>query len=214
MVRIDPELVQWSRRAEDRAGTPLLVALHGVGSNEHDLASLAPHLPSSWTVASPRAPLPYGPGFSWYPLAQPGSPDPTHVDTAVEALLAWVDEVAVDHDRVALLGFSQGASIALQSLRHRPDGFAFAVALSGFVPPAIGADGIDDRDRAVAAVRPRVFVGHGDRDPVIPPSATARTSVWAAEHTDVTDLEYPGLAHGIAQQELADVVAFIEATTR
>lgn len=212
MVRIDPDLVQWSHDPEDRAGTPLLVALHGVGSNEHDLASLAPHLPRSWTVASPRAPLPHGPGFSWYPLAQPGSPDPEHVDTAVEALLAWVDGVAVDHGPVALLGFSQGASMALQTLRHRPDGFAFAVALSGFVAPAAGADGTDPRDRALATVRPRVFLGHGDRDPVIPPSATARTSVWAADHTDVEEHEYAGLAHGVAQQELTDVVAFIEAT--
>jgi phospholipase/carboxylesterase len=204
---VDAALVQWTRPAAERVGTPLVVALHGVGSHEHDLLGLAPSLPPAWTLAALRAPDPWGRGFSWYPLSMPGSPDPAAVDASAAAVLAWVDSVAADPPRIGLLGFSQGGSMALQLLRARPEAFAFAVSLSGFVAP-----GLDDaRDERVAAVRPRVFLGHGDADTVIPAEATARTSAWAAAHTAVTDRTYPGLPHAVSAAELADVAAFIGA---
>ncbi|WIB26336.1 alpha/beta hydrolase-fold protein [Curtobacterium sp. MCSS17_015] len=202
---VDADVVQWTRSAADRVGTPLLVALHGVGSHEHDLLGLAPALPATWTVAALRAPDPWGPGFSWYPLEAPGSADPAAVEASAAAVLDWIDAVAADHPRIGLLGFSQGGSMALQLLRARPEAFAFAVSLSGFVVPGVD-DGRDDR---LAAVRPRVFLGHGDADTVVPAEATARTSVWAAAHTRVTDRSYPGLPHAVAAAELADVAAFI-----
>lgn len=205
---IDAELVQWTRPPSERAGTPLLVALHGVGSNERDLLGLAPALPPEWTLASLRAPMPWGQGYSWYPLGTPGSPALEPVDAAVAGVLDWIDSVAADHPLIGLLGFSQGGSMALQLLRARPGGFAFAVSLSGFVVPGV----TDSRDEAVAAVRPRAFLGHGDLDPVIPAGATARTRAWAAAHTDVTDREYSGLPHAVSAAELADVAAFIAAS--
>ena len=205
---IDAELVQWTRPSSERAGTPLLVAMHGVGSNERDLLGLAPALPAAWTMASLRAPMPWGQGHSWYPLGTPGSPALEPVDAVVADVLAWIDSVAADHPRIGLLGFSQGGSMALQLLRARPTGFAFAVSLSGFVVPGV----TDARDEAVAAVRPRVFLGHGDLDPVIPAEATARTQAWAAANTDVTDREYAGLPHAVSAAELADVTAFIAAS--
>lgn len=203
---IDADLVQWTRPAEERAGTPLLVTMHGVGSNERDLLGLAPALPAAWTMASLRAPMPWGQGFSWYPLGTPGSPALEPVDAAVAEVLAWVDSVAADHPRIGLLGFSQGGSMALQLLRVRPAAFAFAVSLSGFVVPGV----TDARDEAVAAVRPRVFLGHGDLDPVIPAEATARTQAWAAANTTVTDRTYEGLPHAVSAAELSDVAAFID----
>jgi phospholipase/carboxylesterase len=111
----------------------------------------------------------------------------------------------VAHPRIGLLGFSQGGSMALQLLRARPAAFAFAVSLSGFVVPGV----TDSRDDAVAAVHPRVFLGHGDLDPVIPGEATARTQAWAAANTSVTDRVYEGLPHAVSAAELADVAAFI-----
>lgn len=207
---IDRDAVQWTRDPSERVGTPLLVALHGVGSNERDLLGLAPALPPSWTVASLRAPMPFGQGWSWYPLGTPGSPAPGPVDESAAEVLAWIDSVAAEHPRIGLLGFSQGGSMALQLLRARPTAFAFAVSLSGFVVP--GEPGVTDpRDEAVAAVRPRVFLGHGDLDPVIPGEATARTQAWAAANTAVTDRTYAGLPHAVSAAELADVAAFIGA---
>ena len=186
---------------------PLLLLLHGYGSNEQDLPTLVPHLPRGFAHAAVRAPITMAPGsFAWVPIAVPGRPDPAVVADSTRALLAWLDE-HVSPDRVVVpLGFSQGGLMVTQLLRARPDRFAAALVLSGFVldQPAAG-------DEALSAGRVPVFFGHGDADPIIPADATQRASAWLAEHVDVTDRTYPGLAHGISADELADVHAFVTA---
>ncbi len=217
MVQIDPSLVQWSAVEAERDGRPLLVLLHGVGSHEGDLIGLAPYLPQHFVAASLRAPLPHGDGFSWYPLSTPGAPDPGAVDDAAEAVLAWLDSLASDHPSVSLLGFSQGGSLSLQLVRHAPERFAFAAVLAGFVVPAAGDDATLERaaarDDAVTAVRPSVFYGRGDVDQIIPADAVERTSAWLEAHADAEQTVYPGLAHGISQEELDDLNAFIGRVT-
>ncbi|GAA4266289.1 alpha/beta hydrolase [Frondihabitans peucedani] len=205
MVTIDTSAVRWSAPEGERAGRPLVILLHGVGSHERDLEGLVPYLSSAFVYASLRAPLPYGDGFSWYPLSSPGSPQYAPVDDAADAVLALVDALGDAHPSVGLLGFSQGGSLSLQLLRRRPGFFDFAVVLAGFVVPGAPAE----VDAALAASRPAVFYGRGDVDQVIPLDAVDRTSAWLAEHADVEESVYPGLAHGISQEELDDVNAFL-----
>uniref|UniRef100_UPI003F7437F0 hypothetical protein n=1 Tax=Enterococcus faecium TaxID=1352 RepID=UPI003F7437F0 len=54
---IDDDAVLWSAAPAERAGRPLLVLLHGYGSNERDLFGLVPHLPAEFVFAALRAPL-------------------------------------------------------------------------------------------------------------------------------------------------------------
>ena len=194
---------QTVRGGDDNA--PLVLLLHGYGSNEQDLPSLMPHLPHGLAHAAVRAPITMAPGaHAWVPIAVPGRPDPAVVADSTQALLTWLDE-HVAADRVVVpLGFSQGGLMVTQLLRARPDRFAAALVLSGFVldQPAAG-------DEALAASRVPVFFGHGDADPIIPADATQRASAWLADHADVTERTYTGLAHGISGDELVDVHAFV-----
>lgn len=212
-LAVDPAAARWAATpGAGRPGpdAPLLVLLHGYGSDEGDLLGLAPHLPGGLALAAPRGPLLGGPGFAWAPLATPGRPEPARVRAAAEALLAWLDGDSRVGDRpVALLGFSQGGLMATQLVRARPDRFAAAVVLSGF---ALDAD--EPGDAALAARDPRVpvLLGHGDADPVIPRDATTRTAAWLASHAALEHREYPGLAHGIDARVLADVAAFLSRT--
>lgn len=207
MVEIEPSVARWSHEPGDRAGRPLLVLLHGVGSHEGDLAGLAPYLPQDYALVSLRAPLPHGGGFSWYPLDVPGRPDVVGVDDAAAAVLRFVDGLGDDHTSVGLVGFSQGGSLALQLLRHAPERFSSAVVLAGFV-----AGDEHEGDAEIAAVRPAVFYGRGDVDTVIPVDAVERTERWLAGHADAEVAVYPGLAHGISAEELDAVNAFLART--
>jgi len=209
MLAIDATTARWSHDEGDRAGRPLIVLLHGVGSHEGDLIGLAPYLPQDYLLVSLRAPLAHGDGFSWYPLDTPGDPDVAGVDEAARAVLHWLDELGDAHPSVSLLGFSQGGSLSLQLLRHAPDRFRFAAVLAGFV----ASDADRGHDEAVAAVRPSVFYGRGDVDQVIPAAAVQRTEQWLAAHADAEIAVYPGLAHGISQEELDDLNAFIGRAT-
>lgn len=206
-IAIDDGAVLWSAPAAERAGRPLLLLLHGYGSDERDLFGLVPFLPDSYVFAAVRAPLspPFpAPGWSWYPIEGLDGRSSGAVTDAAEALIAWV-EAATDAETIGILGFSQGAAVALQALRLRPERFAFAVNLAGYVDPSpLPADA------RLAERRPPVFWGRGARDEVIPPAAVAHTVQWLPEHVELSGRVYTGLTHSVSQEELDDVRVFLQ----
>lgn len=206
-VPLDPAFVLWSAEPADRVGRPLLVLLHGYGADERDLFGLVPHLPPEFVVAAPRAPLapPWpAPGHSWYPIEGLDGRDPSHVTAAAAGLVEWLDAVA-PASVVGLLGFSQGAAIALQAMRLAPARFAFAVNLSGYATP-----GDLPRDQELAELSPPVYWGRGTHDDVIPPFLVEHTVEWLPRHADLSGRVYPGLTHSVSEEELADVRVFLD----
>lgn len=204
---LDSDAALWSVAAAERRERPLLLLLHGYGADERDLFGLTAYLPPEYVVASVRAPLtpPFpAPGYSWYPIEGLDGRDPVHVTDAASLVLDWLDVAAPDAV-VGLLGFSQGAAVALQALRLRPDRFAFAVNLSGYVTPGSLPD-----DAALAERRPPVFWGRGTRDDVIPPFLVEHTISWLPEHVELSGRVYPGLTHSVSENELDDVRVFLE----
>lgn len=203
-MHLDPSAILWSAPERDRAGRPLLVLLHGYASHEGDLFALSPRLPLRPVVASVRAPIAENGGWAWFSREEspPGDPPSRRVDAAADAVIEWLD--TLEYTSVALLGFSQGAAVALQLIRHAPRRFTATVALSGFV-----ASGVHPGDRELAEVRPAVFWGRGTADRVIPDDAVERTTEWLPGHADVTTRIYEGLGHSISQQELSDLAAFL-----
>ncbi|MET0861204.1 MAG: alpha/beta fold hydrolase [Microbacterium sp.] len=204
---LDPAAALWSAELAERTGRPLLVLLHGYGADERDLFGLVPFLPPEFVVTAVRAPLspPFpAPGYSWYPIEGLDGRNPASVTDAATALIAWLDEHAPDAP-TGLLGFSQGAAVALQALRLEPRRFAFAVNLSGYATP-----GALPRDPELAQVRPPVFWGRGARDDVIPDFLVEHTTQWLPEHAELSGRVYQGLTHSVSEAELEDVRVFLQ----
>lgn len=205
---IDPTLTLWSAPPEERTGRPLLVLLHGYGADERDLFGLVPYLPAEPVVAAVAAPLPPpfpAPGRSWYPIEGLHGRSPEGVTAAAASLLAWIDGLPERPASIGLLGFSQGAAVALQAMRLEPERFAFVVALSGYA-----AGGAMPRDAELRELRPPVFWGRGSNDDVIPAEAIDWTNQWLPDHSELSGRIYPGLTHSISEQELADIRRFLE----
>ena len=55
-----------------------------------------------------------------------------------------------------------------------------------------------------------MFWGRGTHDDVIPPFLVEHTTQWLPEHADLSGRVYPGLTHSVSEQELADVVTFLD----
>ncbi|MCK2024542.1 alpha/beta fold hydrolase [Microbacterium sp. kSW2-24] len=204
-LTIDDAATRWV--PGDRTGKPLLVLLHGYGADEHDLIGLAPYLPADIAVASVAAPLapPFPmPGRSWYPIEGLNGRRPEDVTVAARAFLRWLDAVATDASSVALLGFSQGAAVALQTLRLAPERLGAVVALSGYATP-----GDLPGDEALRDLRPSVFWGRGSADDVIPEALITHTSLWLPDHSTLSGRVYTGLTHSISEEELGDVHQFL-----
>jgi phospholipase/carboxylesterase len=199
-------VVLWSHEEEERTGKPLLVLLHGYGSNEADLFSLAGMLPQEFVVAALRAPIPMGPGFTWFPLTASIDYSLDAVKLASDYALAWLDTVKQDHPSVTLLGFSMGMAMATSMLRQRPADFAAVVGLSGFAVDA-GADA-SFRDADLDGTVP-FFWGRDQQDPVITQDKVEFTMGWVRKHVDLTKVLYTGMWHSINQQEVGHVGEFL-----
>lgn len=205
---LDPSAVVWSIpaqfRAQALASRPLLVMMHGRGSNEHDLVSIADWLPPQFVVASVRAPLQLATGsYSWFPAGEPGEPCLAAADAAVAALLNWLDSLAPT-EAVCLLGFSQGGAMTLHAFRHAPERFLAGVNLAGFVIP-----GHAPADTGLTQLRPPIFWGSDPADPIIPADAIARTAEWLPAHSEPTVRHYDSIGHSISRQQIADVSDFL-----
>lgn len=205
------ERVASPRQAADLK--PLVVLLHGIGADEHDLFGLAPALDARCTVVSLRAPRAYGPGFSWFDIDfRPGGQIIPNLDQAratVKDLVAWLETAPsryhTDPQRTFLLGFSQGAMMSLGVLHARPDLLAGVIALSGRFP----GDAFSEAATTARAVP--VFVAHGTLDDVLP-IANGRQirDALSAKVADLTYREYP-VGHGIAPAEMADIAVWLAA---
>src|SRR5215211_5140970 len=96
---------------------PTILALHGRGSNEHDLIGLASYLPKDFLWVSPRGTFPLGPdSYEWFQITQVGKPDPARLANALATVDRFIDEIfaayPVDKNRLYLLGFSQGSIVS------------------------------------------------------------------------------------------------------
>ena len=122
---------------------PLLILLHGVGSNERDLFGLAEELDPRFLVVSVRSPLSFDfGGYGWYPVRftpQGAVGDTALVEAGRQKLIAFIEEAVTAYDadpaQVYLLGFSQGAIMGLFVTLTRPDLVAGMVAMSGRTTP-------------------------------------------------------------------------------
>jgi len=146
---------------------PLVVAMHGIGSNENDLVPAFRTLAEQAVLVFPRSPLDHPSGHAWYRLIRIGVPDPHSFAQAIEMLGAWIDALRAmpgNADRPLILsGFSQGAIMALSYALLHPAQVAGVMAFSGYIPQLVldtvpaGGDG-----------KPRVFLTHGRRDQLFP----------------------------------------------
>lgn len=187
-------------------GTPVVLLLHGFGSDAGDLAGAADVLVPGAAWVALRAPIRVpGSGYAWFPIVTPGDPAPEPVAEATEAIWAWVDAELPSGTAVIPVGFSQGGLMASELLRTRPQRVPAAVVLGGFVQRTERVGDVE-----LAQTRPPVFWGRGADDTVIAPAAIGRSERWFPAHTTLDARIYAGLGHGINADEAADVSAFVQ----
>lgn len=193
-----------STRPLDAAGTPVVLLLHGLGSHEEDLFSLTSYLPEAFTYVSLRGVLGCGPGYAWLD-APPVDPEkPELLDASADAVRTWVSEHCAGRVR-GVLGFSQGAMLALQLLRQDPASLDFVVQLSGAPFPGP----VEPGDSELAARPVPAFWGHGGQDPLFTPALEDQVAAWMRAHTQLTEVRSPALGHGIDERVLAGITAFL-----
>ena len=199
------EVAAWSRPEATRSGTPLVIALHGRGSDESSMIQLADDLPNDMTLVAPRGPVPLEEGHTWFVNEGIGRPVESSIKETAQAILDWLDELPVQHSQIFLLGFSGGTAMAGALLMTDPSRFSGAVLLSGTLPWEVNLDARDGR----LANMP-VLWSIDPADEVIPTELAQRSLVWLTERSgaQVTVTEHPG-GHAIYPTQVEEVMTFL-----
>ena len=158
---------------EDKS--PLIILLHGYGSNEKDLFSFKEFLPSEATIVSFRAPLELFQGmYAWYQIYFENNVKSFDEKSALFSKNLIVDKIKeittrynCDNKRVTLIGFSQGAILGFPVALMNNNLIKNLVALSGYVEEKI----IDFRSISF----PNIYISHGINDDVIPHLESKKT---------------------------------------
>jgi len=210
MTAHDPQLslfyrLRRARQATQTGRSPLLILLHGYGSNEDDLMGLSAYLDPRFTLLSPRAPQALGMGaYAWFPIAWNAQGLHVQPDDVLAAVPPAADFVAqaitacgADPERTMLLGFSQGATVSAGILLHRPDLAAGAVLMSGFTPGELARPDLQLTGK-------RLLITHGLLDDVVPVEWGRTTrDLFESLGAAVTYREY-SMGHQISDVSLED----------
>lgn len=203
-------LVKHPKTENDK--TPLIILLHGVGSNETDLFSFANQLPDNYLIISARAPHTIGQAsYAWYQVDfSTGKPvyNTQQSESSRKIILKFIEELKTtyqfDHQKIYLVGFSQGAIMS------------YAVGLSN--PCIIKGIGVMS-GRLLEDTKPlikkdhlkslSVFISHGTEDPVLGIHYAREANTYLKE-LNVTPVfkEYKD-GHTINQLMLKDLIDWL-----
>ncbi len=190
---------------------PLLLLLHGYGSNEADLFSFTAYIPDSFHVVSLQAPLKMTEeSYAWFPIHFADSMErwtsPEEVGKATkyvkDFLVFYASKHAFDTKRIYLMGFSQGAMLSYNVglSTNNTKGIA---ALSGYIDPKV----VEVTNKSIASI----YVSHGTADMVVP-------FTWAEQSVEVLkkygfspEFHSYSQGHGINQDNLTTIIQWLQA---
>lgn len=191
-----------------------VVMLHGRGSSADDILSLARYLRTEGVAFL----APQAQANTWYPhrFIVPRANNEPWLSSAlnrVGGVLKTVSESSIPPEKTLLLGFSQGACLAVEYAALNPQRYGGVAVLSGGL---IGEEGVPlphaDHQPADALAGTPVFMGCSDVDFHIPVERVHESAqVLARMGAQVDKRIYHGMGHTINEDEIMAVQALISA---
>jgi predicted esterase len=185
-----------------------VILLHGRGASAEDILALA----EEFGIDDAVYVAPQAAGHSWYPhsFLAPIQKNEPGISSALRLLSGLVNDLAhqgISSERVALVGFSQGACLALEFAARHARPYAAVVGLSGGL---IGPPGTP-RDYAESLLGTDVFLGCSDVDPHIPLDRVRESAeVFRRLEATVDERIYPQMGHTVNRDELEAVIALLK----
>jgi phospholipase/carboxylesterase len=194
---------------------PLLLLLHGYGSNEEDLFSFASEMPEEYYVISARAPydLQFG-SYAWYAINfdadQNKFSDHSQAILSRDLVVKFIEELKsnfpIDSANITLIGFSQGSILSYSIALSYPNIVQRVGALSGYLNLDITVDNYQNNDFSSL----KIFSSHGTVDQVIPVEWARKTDpILKNLGINSTYKEYP-IGHGVSPKNFFDLKDWLQ----
>lgn len=180
----------------------VLIMIHGRGSDAHDILGIASHLNvSEYALLAPEAT-----NNSWYPysfMAKPEQNEPW-LTSALDLLKGMIDEVTkhgISPENIYLLGFSQGACLALEFVTRHAEKFGGVVAFTG----GLIGDKIYSENYSGNFNGTPIFIGTGNPDSHVPIERVDESfNILKMMNAKVHLQVYVGRPHIISKDELEE----------
>jgi phospholipase/carboxylesterase len=188
-----------------------VVLIHGRGATADGMLGLA----EAFAVPGIAYVAPQAPGMTWYPRSflaplEQNEPQLSQALATVDAVVGDLVAQGLPQEKIVLLGFSQGACLALEYSARHARRWGGVAALSGGL---IGPDGTP-RDYGGTLAGTPVFLGCSDIDAHIPLERVhASAEVLSKLGGDVTERIYPGAGHTVVEDEVQHVQRLLRALT-
>ena len=192
---------------------PVVILLHGVGSNEQDLFSFANQLPDNFLVVSARGPYAIGPdSYAWYqvdfstgkPVYNVGQAEKSR-NVILEFIAQLKEQYPFDDKQVYICGFSQGAIMAYSLGLTRPDIIKGIAVMSGRlleeVKPLIASD---EKLKSLS-----VFISHGTNDNVLTIQYAREALAYLKKRNLIPTYKEYNEGHTISSEMFADLVNWL-----
>lgn len=202
-----PQLSDWPHLyREGNPEHPVLLMLHGTGSNEEDIAGLAAQLDPAAAVLAPRGRVQENGMLRWFARRGEGVFDVDDVILRAGELAGFIAEAQQHYDvgsrEIIAVGFSNGANIALATAMLHPEALNRVVAFSGMYP-------FGDRTTEASLSGNHFLVLNGKSDPMAPlNSVTTLMSELQRQGADVEQVLREG-GHGIDRSDLVAAVDWL-----
>ena len=152
---------------------PVLILLHGYGSNEQDLFSFASEMPENYFVISVRAPydMQYG-SYAWYAINFDADEnkfsDVNQAKISRDIVSEFIDDLIakypIDKNNISLVGFSQGSILSYAIALSYPEKVQRVAAMSGYLNPEMMTEDFLKNNLSNL----KFFISHGTDDQVVP----------------------------------------------
>jgi phospholipase/carboxylesterase len=193
---------------------PLLLLLHGYGSNKEDLFSFADELPDDLLIVSAQAPLSIGNGgYAWYSInfddINGKFSDLKEARQSINEIADFIEEIKIKYntnpDKTFLLGFSQGAILSYSLSFFHPNKIQHILALSGYINTELLPENISSE------IKTDYYCSHGSVDQVLPVEWARNSKPFLDNLGFQNEYSEYNVGHGVAPQNFYSFKKWIEA---
>jgi len=193
--------------AELKNAKKAMIMIHGRGADAQSMSGLYEHFMHPDIIYV----IPQATGFTWYPYRfiearESNEPGISSALTLINAIITALNNLGIATSDIFLLGFSQGACLALDYSARYPEKYAGIFCLSGgLIGKAITPD-----DYSGDMKQTTVFLGCSESDFHIPEERVHQSSgIMKSLNADVTNRIYPNLGHTINRDELEFITSVL-----
>jgi predicted esterase len=196
-----------------RRGRPLhttsvaIILIHGRGATAEDIMRLSESFPQEIAFLAPQAA-----NNSWYPqrfLVHTSQNEPWLSSglNVIDGLIGECIAAGIEKRYIFLIGFSQGACLALEFAARNPARYGGVFALSGAL---IGGDDEERKPVEGTLEGTAVFIGCSNVDPHIPVDRVRESAITMKELGGTVLMKlYPMMGHAVNDDEIMLIKMFM-----